>query len=415
MPTEFEPSATMFLQVLLGRLHVSVKAMADATDSCIRALINHLSLKVMLPQIAQGSRDLKNTILRRRCLEYTLLMLQLHGAEAVQPFYDVFEEVLSRALGDASLECRSTARDILHLYHDYFPERAVKVVQSIDRTVRKTLELSFDLNPVLLTDSAEQSNSALNSSAGSLNATAITAAAITPDTPLSSSTPTSAISPEPLSPASSPPSSPRSVRSVRSIQSAAPTTKPRDTKPVNTPSRAPSVSGIKKPSTPATSTAKTSGVKARPASVNLSSPKGIAAVTAVTTVSRSNSVSKPKDTPSKLAAPAASTPAAKSKLSLAQVAKTTVTAKRAVTAFTAKPPAKRLELPSLKAPKSTSSLAKSSQSSTPSTAPSSPVAPSPAPVRVVEDSYEVLALKLHRLMDRTRRSIVRDQLIVPHL
>lgn len=409
MPTEFEPSATMFLQVLLGRLHVSVKAMADATDSCIRALLNHLSIKVMLPQIAQGSKDLKNTTLRRRCLEYTLLMLQLHGAEAVQPYCEVFEEVLSRALGDASLECRSTARDILHLYHEYFPDRAVRVVQSIDRTVRKTLELSFGVNALLLSDSDLITNTtpALSSSAGTLNT-----ATITPDTPLSSSTPTSAISPEPLSPASSPPSSPRSVRSVRSIQSAAPTTKPRDTKPVTTtPSRAPSVSGLKKPSTSVASSAKTSAVKTRPASVNLSSPKSSAPVTPVAAVTRSNSVSKPKDTPSKSTAPA---PASKAKLSLAQVAKSTVTAKRAVTALTAnKPPAKRLELPSLKAAKSASTLPKSGQSSTPSTAPSSPIAPS-APVRA-EDSSEVLALKLHRLMERTRRSIVRDQLIVPHV
>ncbi len=399
MPTEFEPSATMFLQVLLGRLHVSVKAMADATDSCIRALVNHLSIKVMLPQIAQASKDLKNTTLRRRCLEYTLLMLQLHGAEAAQPFCEVFEEVLSRALGDASLECRSTARDILHLYREYFPDRAAKVVQSIDRTVRKTLELSFDLNPLLLSESADlvNNNSGLSTSSGTLNTT------ITPDTPLSSATPTSAISPEPQSPASSPPSSPRSVRSVRSIQSAAPTTKPRETKPLAAPSRIPSASASKKSTTPATSAAKTSGVKARPASVNLSSPKSSTAVT------RTSSISKPKETPSKT--PAASTP--KSKVSLAQVAKTTVTTKRAVAALTtaAKPPAKRLDLPSLKAPKS---AAKNSQSSTPSTPSSPAAAPSPVPVRA-EDSSEVLALKLGRLMERTRRSIVRDQLIVPHM
>jgi len=403
MPTEFEPSATMFLQVLLGRLHVSVKAMADSTDSCIRALVNHLSIKVMLPQIALGSKDLKNTTLRRRCLEYTLLMLQLHGAEAAQPFCEVFEEVVSRALGDASLECRSTARDILHLYREYFPDRAAKVVQSIDRTVRKTLELSFDVNPLLLSESADlvANNSGLSTSSGNLNTT------ITPDTPLSSATPTSAISPELQSPASSPPSSPRSVRSVRSIQSAAPTTKPRETKPLATPSRTPSTSASKKTTTPATSAAKTSGVKARPASVNLSSPKSSTTVTAVT---RTNSISKPKETPTKT--PAATTPSAKSKVTLAQVAKTTVTTKRAVAALTstAKPPAKRLDLPSLKAPKS---AAKSSQSSTLSTPPS-PVAPTHVPVRA-EDSSEVLALKLGRLMERTRRSIVRDQLIVPHM
>jgi hypothetical protein len=379
----------MFLQVLLGRLHVSVKAMADATDSCLRALINHLPLKTMLPQIAQASKDLKNTILRRRCLEYILLMLQLHGAETVQPFCDVFDEVLGRALGDASLECRSTARDILHLYHEYFPERAVRVLQSIDRTVRKTLEQSFDVSSLLLSELTGV-NTALSSSSGALNI-------ITPDTPLSL-TPTSVISPEQQSPASSPPSSPRSVRSVRSIQSAAPTTKSRD-KPVSTPSRA--VPAAKKATTaaPSTSTTRTSAVKARPASVNLSSPKS--AVPAP--VSRTTST---KSTPSKLPAPTMSS-APKSKVSLAQVAKTTVTAKRAVTALTTKPTAKRLDLPSLKAPKS---AVKST-----STAPSSPVAATPPTPLRADDSTEVLALKLRRLVERTRRSIARDQLLVPQL
>jgi len=172
MPKEFESSAPMFLKVLLSRLHVSVKVIADAMDGCIRALITHLPCKVLLPQIVQGTRDLKNTVLRQRCLEYVLLMLQIVPKDKLETHRDSFEEILSRALDDASKDIRSVARDSLYLFATHWPDRARQLVSTLDSTVRKVLSNDPGFEHLLIDES--NCSLALKTTCDSLASTAST-------------------------------------------------------------------------------------------------------------------------------------------------------------------------------------------------------------------------------------------------
>ncbi|KAL5562043.1 hypothetical protein UlMin_031790 [Ulmus minor] len=137
---DFEACAEMFIPVLFKLVVITVLVIAESADNCIKTMLRNCKVARVLPRIADCAKNDRNAILRARCCEYALLILE-HWPDApeIQRSADLFEDLIKCCVADAMSEVRSTARMCYRMFSKTWPERSRRLFSSFDPVIQRLI------------------------------------------------------------------------------------------------------------------------------------------------------------------------------------------------------------------------------------------------------------------------------------
>ncbi|CAI0405019.1 unnamed protein product [Linum tenue] len=137
---DFEPCAEMFIPVLFKLVVITVLVIAESADNCIKTMLRNCKVIRVLPRIADSAKNDRSAILRARCCEYALLILE-HWPDApeIQRSADLYEDFIRCCVSDAMSEVRSTARMCYRMFAKTWPERSRRLFSSFDPVIQRII------------------------------------------------------------------------------------------------------------------------------------------------------------------------------------------------------------------------------------------------------------------------------------
>ncbi|MED6180203.1 hypothetical protein PIB30_008061 [Stylosanthes scabra] len=137
---DFESCAEMFIPVLLKLVVITVLVIAESADNCIKTMLRNCKVSRVLPRIADCAKNDRSSVLRARCCDYALLILE-HWPDApeVQRSADLFEDMIRCCVSDAMSEVRSTARMCYRMFTKTWPERSRRLFSSFDPAIQRLI------------------------------------------------------------------------------------------------------------------------------------------------------------------------------------------------------------------------------------------------------------------------------------
>ncbi|XP_015892457.2 CLIP-associated protein isoform X1 [Ziziphus jujuba] len=137
---DFEACAEMFIPVLFKLVVITVLVIAESADNCIKTMLRNCKAARVLPRIADCAKNDRNAILRARCCEYALLILE-HWPDApeIQRSADLYEDLIRCCVADAMSEVRSTARMCYRMFSKTWPERSRRLFSSFDPVIQRLI------------------------------------------------------------------------------------------------------------------------------------------------------------------------------------------------------------------------------------------------------------------------------------
>ncbi|RVW53582.1 CLIP-associated protein [Vitis vinifera] len=101
----FESCAEMFIPVLFKLVVITVLVIAESADNCIKTMLRNCKVARVLPKIADCAKNDRNAVLRARCCEYSLLILEYWAdAPEIQRSADLYEDLIKCCVADAMSE-----------------------------------------------------------------------------------------------------------------------------------------------------------------------------------------------------------------------------------------------------------------------------------------------------------------------
>ncbi|KAJ7977123.1 CLIP-associated protein [Quillaja saponaria] len=137
---DFESCAEMFIPVLFKLVVITVLVIAESADNCIKTMLRNCKVAPVLPRIADCAKNDRSAILRARCCEYALLILE-HWPDApeVQRWAEQYEDLIRCCVADAMSEVRSTARMCYRMFTKTWPERSRRLFLSFDPVIQRLI------------------------------------------------------------------------------------------------------------------------------------------------------------------------------------------------------------------------------------------------------------------------------------
>ncbi|XP_016503354.2 CLIP-associated protein-like [Nicotiana tabacum] len=137
---DFEACAEMFIPVLFKLVVITVLVIAESADNCIKTMLRNCKVGRALPRIADSAKNDRNAVLRARCCEYALLILE-HWPDAseVQRSAELYEDLIKCCVADAMSEVRSTARTLYKMFARTWPERSRRLFMSFDPAIQRII------------------------------------------------------------------------------------------------------------------------------------------------------------------------------------------------------------------------------------------------------------------------------------
>ncbi|KAA8550665.1 hypothetical protein F0562_002349 [Nyssa sinensis] len=137
---DFEACAEMFIPVLFKLVVITVLVIAESADNCIKTMLRNCKAVRVLPRIADCAKNDRSAILRARCCEYALLILEYWAdAPEIQRSADLYEDFIKCCVGDAMSEVRSTARTCYRMFAKTWPERSRRLFSSFDPVIQRII------------------------------------------------------------------------------------------------------------------------------------------------------------------------------------------------------------------------------------------------------------------------------------
>ncbi|KAJ0054616.1 hypothetical protein Pint_01615 [Pistacia integerrima] len=137
---DFEACAEMFIPVLFKLVVITVLVIAESADNCIKTMLRNCKVARVLPRIADCAKNDRNAVLRARCCEYALLILEnWPDAPEIQRSADLYEDFIRCCVGDAMSEVRSIARMCYRLFAKTWPERSRRLFSSFDPVIQRII------------------------------------------------------------------------------------------------------------------------------------------------------------------------------------------------------------------------------------------------------------------------------------
>ncbi|KAL3531151.1 hypothetical protein ACH5RR_010473 [Cinchona calisaya] len=137
---DFEACAEMFIPVLFKLVVITVLVIAESADNCIKTMLRNCKVSRALLRIADSAKNDRNAVLRARCCEYALLILE-HWADApeIQRSAELYEDLIKCCVADAMSEVRSTARTCYRMFAKTWPERSRRLFMSFDPVIQRII------------------------------------------------------------------------------------------------------------------------------------------------------------------------------------------------------------------------------------------------------------------------------------
>ncbi|KAI3843578.1 hypothetical protein MKW92_019355 [Papaver armeniacum] len=130
--------AEMFIPVLFKLVVITVLVIAESADNCIKTMLRNCKVARVLPRVADCAKNDRSAILRARCCEYALLILEYWADEPeIQRAADLYEDLIKCCVGDAMSEVRSTARTCYRMFTKTWPERSRRLFSSFDPVIQR--------------------------------------------------------------------------------------------------------------------------------------------------------------------------------------------------------------------------------------------------------------------------------------
>ncbi|KAJ7546013.1 hypothetical protein O6H91_08G020200 [Diphasiastrum complanatum] len=125
---DFEPCAESFIPVLLKLVIITVQ------------MLRNCRVARLIPRIVDISKNDRNGVLRARCCEYALLVLELWAdSPEIQRSAELFEDMIRCCVADAMSEVRATARSCYRLFAKSWPERSQRLFASFDPVIQRLI------------------------------------------------------------------------------------------------------------------------------------------------------------------------------------------------------------------------------------------------------------------------------------
>uniref|UniRef100_A0A0D9W6X9 TOG domain-containing protein n=1 Tax=Leersia perrieri TaxID=77586 RepID=A0A0D9W6X9_9ORYZ len=137
---DFEPCAELFIPMLFKLVVITVLVIAESADTCIKTILRNCKVARILPRIADTAKNDRSAVLRARCCEYALLILEYWAdAPEIQRSADLYEDLIKCCVADAMSEVRATARSCYRLFSKTWPERSRRLFMSFDPAIQRTI------------------------------------------------------------------------------------------------------------------------------------------------------------------------------------------------------------------------------------------------------------------------------------
>ncbi|BFG42800.1 hypothetical protein CerSpe_290740 [Prunus speciosa] len=137
---DFEACAEMFIPVLFKLVVITVLVIAESADNCIKTMLRNCKVARVLPRIADCAKNDRNAVLRARCCDYALLILEYWAdAPEIQRSADLYEDLIRCCVADAMSEVRSTARMCYRMFSKTWPERSRRLFSLFDPVIQRLI------------------------------------------------------------------------------------------------------------------------------------------------------------------------------------------------------------------------------------------------------------------------------------
>ncbi|MFS7888508.1 putative armadillo-like helical, CLASP domain, TOG domain-containing protein [Helianthus anomalus] len=137
---DFESFAEMFIPALFKLVVITVLVIAESADNCIKTMLRNCKVARILPRVAENAKHDRSAILRARCCEYALLILEYWAdAPEIQRSADLYEDLIKCCVGDAMSEVRSTARSCYRMFSKTWPDRSRRLFSSFDPVIQRII------------------------------------------------------------------------------------------------------------------------------------------------------------------------------------------------------------------------------------------------------------------------------------
>ncbi|KAG1359692.1 CLIP-associated protein [Cocos nucifera] len=131
---DFEACTETFIPVLFKLVVVTILVIAESADNCIKTVAR------VLPKIADCAKNDRSSVLRARCCEYAVLVLEdWADAPEIQCSADLYEDLIKCCVADAMSEVRSTARTCYRMFTKTWPERSRRLFLSFDPAIQRII------------------------------------------------------------------------------------------------------------------------------------------------------------------------------------------------------------------------------------------------------------------------------------
>ncbi|CAA0815256.1 CLIP-associated protein [Striga hermonthica] len=137
---DFEACAEIFIPVLFKLVVITVLVIAESADNCIKTMLRNCKVIRVLPRIVECAKNDRSAVLRARCCEYALLILEYWAdAPEILRSADLYEDLIRCCVADAMSEVRSTARTCYRLFTKTWPDRSRRLFSSFDPIVQRVI------------------------------------------------------------------------------------------------------------------------------------------------------------------------------------------------------------------------------------------------------------------------------------
>uniref|UniRef100_A0A453CE06 TOG domain-containing protein n=1 Tax=Aegilops tauschii subsp. strangulata TaxID=200361 RepID=A0A453CE06_AEGTS len=127
-------------QMLFKLVVITVLVIAESSDTCIKTILRNCKVARILPRVADTAKNDRSAILRARCCEYALLILEYWAdAPEIQRSADLYEDLIKCCVADAMSEVRSTARTCYRMFTKTWPERSRRLFMQFDPAIQRTI------------------------------------------------------------------------------------------------------------------------------------------------------------------------------------------------------------------------------------------------------------------------------------
>ncbi|TVU29212.1 hypothetical protein EJB05_20770 [Eragrostis curvula] len=115
---DFEACAEIFIPVLFRLVVITVLVIAESADICIKTILRNCKVSRILPLIADTAKNDRGAVLRARCCEYALLILEYWAdVPEIQRSADLYEDLIKCCVADAMSEIINDEDGGMHKRH----------------------------------------------------------------------------------------------------------------------------------------------------------------------------------------------------------------------------------------------------------------------------------------------------------